>query len=79
MKNQKDDLKYSNIVMDNIIAESSDQMINQLNFGLPEASQYITSHRFVNFFHLVKISIQMKEVITILRLTLALMLIPKLL
>ena len=36
--------------MDNIISESSDQMINQLNFGLPETSQYITSRRFVNFF-----------------------------
>ena len=36
--------------MDNIIAESSDTMINSLNFGLPETSQYITSRRFVNFF-----------------------------
>ena len=36
--------------MDNIIAESSDQMINQLNFGLPETSQYITSRKFSNFF-----------------------------
>ena len=36
--------------MDNTISESSDQMINQLNFGLPETSQYITSRRFVNFF-----------------------------
>ena len=36
--------------MDNIIAESSDQMINQLNFGLPETSQYITSRKFSIFF-----------------------------
>ena len=36
--------------MDNIVAESNDQMINQLNFGLPETSQYITNRRFVNFF-----------------------------
>ena len=26
--------------MDNIVSESSDVMINQLNFGLPETSQY---------------------------------------
>eukprot|EP00438_Fugacium_kawagutii_P013146 Skav233650 [mRNA] locus=scaffold2779:835808:838988:+ [translate_table: standard] len=30
--------------------KSSDTMINALNFGLPETSQYITSRRFVNFF-----------------------------
>ena len=36
--------------MDNIISESSDVMINQLNFGLPETSQYITDRRFVNYF-----------------------------
>ena len=36
--------------MDNIVAESSDVMINSLNFGLPETSQYITNRRFVNFF-----------------------------
>ena len=36
--------------MDNIVAESNDHMINQLNFGLPETSQYITQRRFVNFF-----------------------------
>ena len=36
--------------MDNIISESSDEMINSLNFGLPSTSQYITSRRFVNFF-----------------------------
>ena len=28
--------------MDNVVAESGDVMINQLNFGLPETSQYIT-------------------------------------
>eukprot|EP00438_Fugacium_kawagutii_P035452 Skav216633 [mRNA] locus=scaffold1255:114106:117474:- [translate_table: standard] len=28
----------------------NDTMINALNFGLPETSQYITSRRFVNFF-----------------------------
>ena len=36
--------------MDNIISENSDIMINQLNFGLPETSQYITDRRFVNYF-----------------------------
>ena len=36
--------------MDNIIAESNDTMINSLNFGLPETSQYITDRRFVNYF-----------------------------
>ena len=36
--------------MDNIISENSDVMINQLNFGLPETSQYITDRRFVNYF-----------------------------
>ena len=36
--------------MDNIVAESNDEMINSLNFGLPSTSQYITSRRFVNFF-----------------------------
>ena len=36
--------------MDNIVAESQDTMINSLNFGLPETSQYITARRFVNFF-----------------------------
>ena len=36
--------------MDNIVAESNDEMINALNFGLPSTSQYITSRRFVNFF-----------------------------
>ena len=36
--------------MDNVIAENSDVMINQLNFGLPETSQYITDRRFVNYF-----------------------------
>ena len=36
--------------MDNIISESSDVMINQLNFGLPQTSQYITDRRQVNYF-----------------------------
>ena len=36
--------------MDNLIAESNDTMINSLNFGLPETSQYITDRRFVNYF-----------------------------
>ena len=36
--------------MDNIIAESEDVMINNLNFGLPQTSQYITDRRFVNYF-----------------------------
>ena len=36
--------------MDNIISESSDVMINNLNFGLPQTSQYITDRRQVNYF-----------------------------
>ena len=36
--------------MDNLVSESQDVMINQLNFGLPETSQYITDRRFVNYF-----------------------------
>ena len=36
--------------MDYIISESSDVMINQLNFGLPQTSQYITDRRQVNYF-----------------------------
>ena len=29
--------------MDNLVSESEDVMINQLNFGLPQTSQYITA------------------------------------
>ena len=36
--------------MDNIVAESSDVMVNSLNFGLPETAQYVTSRRLVNYF-----------------------------
>ena len=36
--------------MDNIVSEANDTMINQLNFGLAETSQYITDRRFVNYF-----------------------------
>ena len=36
--------------MDNLVSESEDVMINQLNFGLPQTSQYITDRRFVNYF-----------------------------
>ena len=36
--------------MDNIISESSDVMINKLNFGLPQTSQYITDRRQTNYF-----------------------------
>ena len=36
--------------MDSITAESSDVMINQLNFGLPETAQYISDRRQVNYF-----------------------------
>ena len=36
--------------MDTIVSEANDAMINQLNFGLPETSQYITDRRFVNYF-----------------------------
>ena len=35
--------------MDNVVSESQDVMINQLNFGLPETSQYITDRRQVNY------------------------------
>ena len=35
--------------MDNIVAESEDIMINNLNFGLPQTSQYITDRRQVNY------------------------------
>ena len=33
-----------------LLAESNDEMINALNFGLPSTSQYITSRKFSNFF-----------------------------
>ena len=36
--------------MDNVVAESKDVKINELNFGLPETSQYITDRRQVNYF-----------------------------
>ena len=36
--------------MDNLIAESSDVMVNSMNFGLPETAQYITGRRLVNYF-----------------------------
>ena len=36
--------------MDNFVAEAHDVMINNLNFGLPQTSQYITDRRFVNYF-----------------------------
>ena len=36
--------------MDAITNEANDTMINQLNFGLPETSQYITDRRFVTYF-----------------------------
>ena len=36
--------------MDNIISESSDVMVNSLNFGLPETAQYVTNRRLVNYF-----------------------------
>ena len=36
--------------MDNIVAESSDVMVNSLHFGLPETAQYITDRRHVNYF-----------------------------
>ena len=36
--------------MDIIIAESSDVMVNSLNFGLPETAQYVTTRRLVNYF-----------------------------
>ena len=61
--------------MDSIIAESSDTMINSSNFGLPETSQYITSRRFVNFFHQVLMSMLPIREIKTLGLTLVLMII----
>ena len=36
--------------MDNLIAESSDVMVNSMNFGLPETAQYVTGRRLVNYF-----------------------------
>ena len=36
--------------MENIVAESTDEMINSLNFGLPSTSQYIQSRKFSNFY-----------------------------
>ena len=36
--------------MANIVPESEDIMINNLNFGLPQTSQYITDRRQVNYF-----------------------------
>ena len=36
--------------MDNIVAESNDTMINSLNFGLPETSQYITDRTICKLF-----------------------------
>ena len=36
--------------MDDVVAESEDVMINNLNFGLPQTSQYITDRRQVNYF-----------------------------
>ena len=38
--------------MDNFVSEADDVMINNLNFGLPQTSQYITDRRFVNYFPL---------------------------
>ena len=31
--------------MDNFVSEADDVMINNLNFGLPQTSQYITDRR----------------------------------
>ena len=36
--------------MYNLIAESSDVMVNSMKFGLPETAQYITGRRLVNYF-----------------------------
>ena len=36
--------------MDNFVSEADDVMINNLNFGLPQTSQYITDRRQVNYF-----------------------------
>ena len=36
--------------MDNVVAENEDVTINNLNFGLPQTSQYITDRRQVNYF-----------------------------
>ena len=36
--------------MDNLIAESSDIMLDSMNYGLPETAQYVTGRRLVNYF-----------------------------
>ena len=36
--------------MDDLIAESSDVMVNSMNFGLPETAQFVTGRRLVNYF-----------------------------
>ena len=36
--------------MDNLVAESQDVDIPELNFGLPQTAQFITDRRQVNYF-----------------------------
>ena len=50
--------------MDNVVSEAQDTMINQLNFGLPETSQYITDRRFVNYFPSTSSNIQFFNKVT---------------
>ena len=36
--------------MDNLVAESQDVEIPELNFGLPQTAQFVTDRRQVNYF-----------------------------
>ena len=36
--------------MDNLVAESQDVEITELNFGLPQTAQFVTDRRQVNYF-----------------------------
>ena len=36
--------------MDNLVAESQDVEITELNFGLPQTAQIVTDRRQVNYF-----------------------------
>ena len=47
-KNKKKNSSLKHI-MDNLIAESSDVMLDSMNYGLPETAQYVTGRRLVNY------------------------------
>ena len=38
------------VIMDNIVAEASDQMSPAIDFGLPKTAQYVTDRRHVDYF-----------------------------